>query len=125
MKKSDIVISILAFLGMAGVIGPHVLASCLLALGIVATYGISARMLLDPPVGRRLPAPILSAVAACAALSSGAMMVSLWARVLHQPFLWSLALWSAIFAVGSTWALAAMWLETHGRGPKVLRAVLN
>jgi hypothetical protein len=125
MRKSDIVISILSLLGLAGLIGPHVLASCLLALGIVATYGISARMLLDPPVGRHLPATVLSATAALGALATGALMVSLWARVLHQPFLWSLALWSAIFAAGSTWALAAMWLEAHGRGPKVLRAVIH
>lgn len=123
MRKSDIVISILMFLGLAALIGWHVFASCLLAIGIVASYGVSMRILLSSQVGRNVAATVASTTLALAAIAGGVGLVSLWALTLQYPFLSSLSLWSAIFGGGATWALVATWFEEQGNGMKALRAI--
>ena len=123
MRKSHIVVSILTFLGLAAVIGTHVLASCFVAMGIVASYGAGARILLRPRVGRSVVATLISMTLALAAIASGAALVYLWSLLLAFPFPASLAIWSAIFGGGAAWALLATWLEEHGKKLKTLRAI--
>jgi hypothetical protein len=125
MRKDKIVVAVLSFLVLAAVIGFNVLASCLLALGIVSAYGLCLRLLLRTRVGESVAVTVTSALLALAAVSSGAGLVYLWGLALRQPFLWSLSLWSAIFASGSIWALTAMWFEEHGRAPKALRGIVG
>ena len=123
MRKSHIVASILTFLGLAAVMGPHVLAGCLLAISIVASYGVSARLLLGQHVGRNVAATVASTTLALAGLAGSIGLVSLWALVLQYPFLSSLSLWAAIFGGSATWALVATWIEEQGYGLKALRAI--
>jgi len=124
MRKGYIVGSILTFLGLAAVIGVHVFASCLLAIGIVASYGLSVRALLSRRVGQYVASTLASITVALVALTLGAGLVSLWATVLEYPFLSGLTVWSAIFGGGATWALIATWCEEHGHSPKALRAIV-
>jgi len=123
MRKSHIVASILTFLGLAAVTGMHVLVGCLLAISIVASYGVSARLLLSRQVGRNVAATVASTTLALAAIAGGIFLVSLWALVLHYPFLSSLSLWAAIFGGSASWALIATWFEEQGYSLKALRAI--
>lgn len=123
MRKSHIVVSILTFLGLAALIGLHVFASCVLAMGIVASYGTSMRILLGRAVGRTVAATITSMTLALITLTIGVGLVFLWSLTLQQPFLPSLSLWSAIFGGGATWALVAMGCEEQGHELKALRAI--
>ncbi len=123
MRKSHIVASMMTFLGLAAVMGLHVFAGCVLAISIVASYGISARLLLGRHVGRNVAATIASTTLAMAAIAGGIGLVSLWAVVLQYPFLSSLSLWAAIFGGSATWALLATWLEEQGYGLRTLRAI--
>ena len=123
MRKSHIVVSILALLGLAAAIGWQVFASCLLAIGIVASYGVSMQILLNRRVGAQVLVTVASTTLALVAIVAGVGLISLWGIVLQYPFLSSLALWSAIFAGCASWALVATWLEEQGRSARVLRAV--
>jgi hypothetical protein len=126
MRKDDIVVSVLSFFVMAAVIGFNVLASCLLALGIVLAYGLCLKLLMRTVAGERVVVTVTSAILALLSLLAAGGLVFLWSRALAQPYPWSLSLWFAILASGATWALLASWFEQRRQGgPHPLSAVLN
>jgi hypothetical protein len=125
MRKDMIGLSVLAFLGLAGVIGLNVFASCLLAVAIVGAWCASLRLLLGSGVGHDVLVTVASTTAATLAIVSGGGLIYLWSLALDQPFLWSLSLWSGILACGATWAIAAMWCEQQGRHLQLLRGILG
>jgi hypothetical protein len=124
MRKDMIGLSVLTFLGLAGVIGLNVFASCLLAVGIVGAWCTSLRLLVSSRVGQDVLVTVASTAGATLAIAGGGGLIYLWSLALNQTFLWSLSLWSGILACGATWAIAAMWCEQHGRHLRLLRGIV-
>jgi hypothetical protein len=107
-------ILLLLLLSLVLLARPHAVSSCVIAVAIVLTYGLTIKLGGSGRLGEGQAAdPVRGAVIALAVPIFGSL-VFLWSLAVEWPFLWSLATWLAILGSGQAWAaLAASWERKH------------